>query len=781
MTKRVFLFIIMAMQAICTVYAQMSDDQAVEYAKTQMAVGKDAKQVAKELIVRGVSPEQISRLKAQYENSANVSSREGGTAVSRERVANGEERPDEVVANANMANENKIFGHDIFRSKNLTFEPNMNIATPANYLLGPGDEVVLDIYGASQFNGSFKISPDGSITIPNEGPVNVSGLTVAQAQVKVARSIGAHYQDSNIKLTVGQTRTIMVNVMGEVQTPGTYTLSAFATVFNALYLAGGVTDIGTLREIKVSRNGRVITVVDVYDYILNGRLTGNVMLRDNDVIIVGPYQNLVKIEGKVKRPMFYEMKKTESLNSLLQFAGGFTGDAFKQKVRVERKGDEGLTVHNVDEWDFNSFKTEDGDVAVISGVIERYKNTVTVTGAVFRPGSYKLGGTVNTVKTLVEQAGGLLEQAVLTRAVLHRMKADRTYQSMTINLAGIMDGTAPDVMLSNEDNLIISSTELIAKEQNMQIYGDVYRPGSYRYSEGETIEDLITEAGGLRESASLLNVEVARRIVSSEDNPDGTKMAKIYHVTLKDGLAIEGESGFKLRPYDIVTIHRSPDYREQTFVHVSGEVNYGGAYILSNKEERLSDIIKRAGGLTKSAFVDGAQVIRRMSEKEQEMRRMKLGFSNNAEDSLAVANDTQKTTFTVGVNLRKALDNPGSASDIVLQANDSIYIPQLNNVVKVSGEVLLPNTVAYEEGKSLNYYLSQAGGVNNTGKKSMAYIVYPNGQVSKANKSQVLPGCEIVVPKKPEKKNNTQTVSIVIAAVSALSTVGAVLISALRK
>lgn len=781
MTKRVFLFIIMAMQAICTVYAQMSDDQVVEYAKTQMAVGKDAKQVAKELIVRGVSPEQISRLKAQYENSANVSSREGGTAVSRERVTNGEERPDEVVANANMANENKIFGHDIFRSKNLTFEPNMNIATPANYLLGPGDEVVLDIYGASQFNGSFKISPDGSITIPNEGPVNVSGLTVAQAQAKVARSIGAHYQDSNIKLTVGQTRTIMVNVMGEVQTPGTYTLSAFATVFNALYLAGGVTDIGTLREIKVSRNGRVITVVDVYDYILNGRLTGNVMLRDNDVIIVGPYQNLVKIEGKVKRPMFYEMKKTESLNSLLQFAGGFTGDAFKQKVRVERKGDDGLTVHNVDEWDFNSFKTEDGDVAVISGVIERYKNTVTVTGAVFRPGSYKLGGTVNTVKTLVEQAGGLLEQAVLTRAVLHRMKADRTYQSMTINLAGIMDGTAPDVMLSNEDNLIISSTELIAKEQNMQIYGDVYRPGSYRYSEGETIEDLITEAGGLRESASLLNVEVARRIVSSEDNPDGTKMAKIYQVTLKDGLAIEGESGFKLRPYDIVTIHRSPDYREQTFVHVSGEVNYGGAYILSNKEERLSDIIKRAGGLTKSAFVDGAQVIRRMSEKEQEMHRMKLEFSNNAEDSLAVANDTQKTTFTVGVNLRKALDNPGSATDIVLQANDSIYIPQLNNVVKVSGEVLLPNTVAYEEGKSLNYYLSQAGGVNNTGKKSMAYIVYPNGQVSKANKSEVLPGCEIVVPKKPEKKNNTQTVSIVIAAVSALSTVGAVLISALRK
>lgn len=759
----------------------MSDDQVVEYAKSQMAAGKDSKQVGKDLLMRGVTPEQLSRLKSQYENSGSTSANMGSTSVNRDRVANGEERPDEVGPEAYMSKEDRIFGHDIFRSKNLSFEPSMNIATPANYTLGPGDEVVLDIYGASQFSGSFKISPDGSITIPNEGPVNVAGLTVSQAQAKVARTIGGHYQDSSIKLTVGQTRTIMVNVMGEVLTPGTYTLSAFATVFNALYLAGGVTDIGTLREIKVSRNGRVITVVDVYDYILNGRLTGNIMLKDNDVIIVGPYQNLVKIEGKVKRPMFYEMKKTESLNSLLQFAGGFTGDAYKQKIRIERKSDEGLTVHNVDEWDFNSFKTEDGDVAVIGGVIERYKNTVHVRGAVFRPGSYKLGGAVNTIRTLIEQSGGLIEQAVLTRAVLHRMKTDRTYQSMTINLAGIMDGTAPDVMLNNEDELIIASTETIAREQNMQIYGDVYKPGAYRYSDGETIEDLITEAGGLRESASLLNVEVARRIVSSEDNPDGTKMAKIYQLTLKDGLAIEGETGFKLRPYDIVTIHRSPDYREQTFVHVSGEVNYGGAYILSNKEERLSDIIKRAGGLTKSAFADGAQVIRKMSEKEQEMQRMKIDFSTSESDSITAINDTQKTTYTVGVNLRNALDNPGSASDIVLQANDSIYIPQLNNVVKVSGEVLLPNTIAYEEGKSLHYYLSQAGGVSDNGKKSKAYIVYPNGQASLAKKGKVLPGCEIVVPQKPEKKNSSQTVSIVVAAVSALSTVGAVLISALKR
>lgn len=775
------LFILSFMSLVSLVAkAQMSDDQAVEYAKAKMAEGKDSKAVAKDLLSKGVSIGQLERLKSRYENGGTYESNNASSdAINRVRVPNGEQKPDLDETDA-LVPKSKIFGHDIFRSKNLSFEPGMNIATPANYLLGAGDEVILDIYGASQYNGSFKIAPDGSITIPNEGPVYVSGLTVNQAQAKVARSIGGHYQDSNIKLSVGQTRTITVNVMGEVQTPGTYTLSAFATVFNALYLAGGVTEIGTMREIKVSRNGRIITMVDVYDYIVNGRLTGNIVLNDNDVIIVGPYDNLVKIEGKIKRPMLYEMKKTESLQSLLQYAGGFTGDAYRQKIRIERKSEDGLTVHNVDEWDYTNFKTNDGDIVVVSPIIERYKNTVEITGAVFREGQYKLGGSVNSVKTLIEQAGGLLEQAVTNRAVLHRTKEDRTLQTMSINLRGIMDGTSPDVVLQNEDKLIIASTQAITDDYRLEIYGDVYRPGAYVYTDGETIEDLITEAGGLKESASLLHVEVARRITSSEENPDGTKMSTIYSVSLKNGLAIEGETGFKLKPYDIVSIHRSPDYQVQRVVYVTGEVNYGGAYAISNKNERLSEIIKRAGGLTKSAYMDGAQVIRKMNEKEIEMQRKKLEYSTNEADSLAAISDMEKTTYNVAVNLRKALENPGCASDIVLQENDSIYVPQLNNVVKVSGEVLLPNTIAYEEGKSLRYYISQAGGINFQGKKSMAFVVYPNGQVSKAGKGKILPGCEIVVPKKPEKRVDTQLISLVIAAASALSTIGAVLVSALR-
>ena len=805
--KKLLVFFLLFSCSMTFVHAQMSDEQVVDYVKRQVQQGKDQKQIAKELLSRGVSVKQLERLKSQYESQQKRQETISGD-IDRARVYNGERREksnkkrrktsssyatsdfedsygeiDNYDEYENIESENdslRIFGHDIFRSNSLSFESSMNVATPTNYTLGPGDEVILDIYGASQLSETMKVSPDGTVTIPNEGPVNIAGLTVAQAQAKVRRTIGGHYQESNIRLTVGQTRTIIVNVMGEVREPGTYTLSAFATVFNALYLAGGVNNIGTLREVKVSRNGRIITSVDIYDFILNGRLTGNVMLRDNDVIMVGTYSNLVKIEGKVKRPMYYEMKKNESLQSLLKYAGGFTGDAYKQKVRVERKSDDGLTVHNVDEWDFTTFACEDGDIAVVSPVIERYRNTVTITGAVFREGQYKLGGNVNTVKTLVDQAGGLKEQAFTTRAVLHRMREDRTLNSMTINLKGILDGAAPDVVLQNEDELIISSTEEITSKQSLTIYGDVVMPGVYKYSDGETLEDLITEAGGLLESASLLNVEVARRIMSADDNPDGKKMAKIYQATLAEGLAIEGETGLKLRPYDIVTIHRSPNYQEQKVVNISGEVLYGGSYVLSDKEERITDILKRAGGMTKNAYVDGVQLIRKVSKKELDIQRMKLEVAKNMADSLEIMSALQKTSYSVGIDLRKALDNPGSGNDIIMHEGDSIYIPQLNNVVKISGEVMFPNTIAYEKDRKASYYINQAGGLTKKAKRKLAYIVYPNGQVSRLSKGKILPGCEVVVPTPPEKKIDTNRTSLFMALASSVATIAAVLITALK-
>lgn len=786
--KKYLLLFILLLSCRMTVMAQMSDSQVIEYVKEESAKGKDQKEIAKNLISRGVSVKQLERLRDKYQSqNSRVDMLSDGDNIRRTRINNGEVREqnadDKLLQYAEIyeeADSVKVFGRDIFRYGNLSFEPNMNIATPSHYTLGPGDEVIVDIYGASQFNGSFVVAPDGSITIPNEGPVSVAGLTVSQAQARVSRAIGGHYQDSTIKLSVGQTRTVMVNVLGEVKVPGTYTLSAFATVFNALYLAGGISDIGTLRNIKVSRNGRIVTTVDIYDFILNGKLGGNIMLQDNDAIIVGTYRNLVKAEGKVKRPMYYEMKDGESLQSLLKYAGGMTGDAYKQNVRIERIGDEGMTIYNVDEWDYSSFKTQDGDVAVIQAVIERYKNTVEVKGAVFREGQYRLNGTVNSIRTLITQAGGLTEDAFATRGVLHRMKADRTRMALTINLAGIMNGASPDVMLQNEDSLIIASVEELNKQRTLSIYGEVFKPGIYKYSEGETIEDLITEAGGLLESASLVNVEVAQRILSSTDNPTGKNTAKVHSFTLRNGLAIEGETGFKLQPYDIVTIHKSPDYQVQQAINVSGEVKYSGTYILSSKEERLTDILKRAGGMTDNAYVNGVQVIRKVSKEELDIQRRKLEVAMNATDSLEVMKTLQQKSYNVGVDLQKALRNPGSASDIVMQEGDSIYVPQLNNVVKISGEVLFPNTVAYEEGRSASYYINQAGGVNKTGKKSLAYIVYPNGQASKIRKGDILPGCEIVVPTKPEKKVDTQRTSMWLALASSVSTIAAVLITALK-
>lgn len=765
-TKKYFVLLTLLLSSL-TGWAQMSDSEVVSYVKTQNAAGKSQKSIAQELVSRGVTQDQLLRLKQQYESESTVTT--SNVVGDRGRMANGESIPDEQVECPKV-----IFGHDVFRSKSLSFQPNMNIATPTTYTLGPGDEVIVDIYGSSQASSKMKVAPDGSVTIPNEGPVNIAGLTVAQAQAKVRGAIGGHYAGSSIKLSVGQTRTILVNVMGEVNTPGTYSLSAFSTVFNALYLAGGITDIGTLRNIKVSRNGRVITTVDVYDFIVNGRLTGNIMLRDNDVIMVGPYENLVRIEGKVKRPMYYEMKKNESLKSLLSFAGGFTGDAYKEKVRVERKSSEGLTVYNVDEWDFSTFHDEDEDLVIVAPIIERYKNKVTVSGAVFRPGDYKIDGSVNSVKTVVEQAGGLLEQAVTSNAVLLRMKPDRTRKAMSIPLNEIMEGTTPDIGLENEDELIISSYSKLVTDRQLTITGEVMTPDTFSYADDVTIRDLITMAGGLTASASLDSIEVARRITSAADNPDGNQKAKIFTINLTPDLHSVGGGDFTLEPYDKVTIHRNPDYKLQQSVLVRGEVRYAGYYTLGSKDEHLSDIIRRAGGLTNKAYTGGAKLVRRYTEDELTDRQQLLEMAQNRKDSVEAIHSMQNTTYKVGIDLVKALESQDSQYDIIIKEGDVITVPEMSDVVKISGDVLSPNTVTYLKEKSASYYLNEAGGVTRTGERSKAYILYANGHVSALSKGKIEPGCEIVVPSKKEKKTDTAKVGMWATLASTMASIGAV-------
>lgn len=758
--------------------AQMSDEQVVEYIKTEYKTGTSQETIARHLLAAGATPEQMQRIKQAYTSEANMQSA-GGPGVNRLREPNGDTEPSraDVAATDSVR---KIFGHDIFRSAKLSFQSNINIPAPQSYLLGPGDEVILDIYGATQLTSATKVAPDGSVTIPDEGPVYVAGLTLSQAQAKIRKAIGSNYTESQIKVSLGQTRTILVNVMGEVCTPGTYSLSAFSTVFNALYLAGGVNEIGTLRNIKVSRRGRIVTTIDVYEFILHGRLPGNIMLQDDDVIIVGAYESLVRIEGNVKRPMYYEMKRSESLQTLLSYAGGFTGGAYKDKIRVERRGSEGLTVHNVDESDFTTFHNEDEDVVVVAPIIERYKNTVKVSGAVFRPGNYKIGDGVNTIRAVIEQAGGLTEQAVTSRAVLLRLKSDRTLSTQTIPLADILDGVYPDIPLHNEDELIISSFSRLARQRKMSIYGEVMNPGMYDYSDGTTLGDLITMAGGLSEEASLQKVEVARRITSDTDNSDGNQIAKVFIFNLDSDLNVIGRDDFVLLPFDRVTVHRSPNHKPLRSVYIAGEIMYEGQYTLSSKNDRLSQLVTKAGGITGKGYPLGAKLVRRYTDREMQDRKKLLVTARNAADSLEILADIARETYLVGINMDEALAKPGSDADIVLEEGDSIFVPRTYSMVRISGEVMSPNTVSYKSGKGARYYINQAGGISQKGKRSKAYILYTNGQMSSLKKGKIEPGCEIVIPSRMERRTDTARVSMWATLASTAATVGAVISTILR-
>ena len=671
----------------------------------------------------------------------------------------------------------KVFGRDIFNNKELSFEPNMNIATPQNYRLGPGDAVIIDIYGASQKTIQSTVSPDGEVTIEGYGPVNVSGLTVAQANARLRSTLGSRYRSSRIKLTVGQTKTIMVNVMGEVKAPGTYTLSAFATVFHALYMAGGTNDLGTLRNIKVYRNNRLVTVVDIYDYILNGKLTGNVRLADNDVIVVGPYDCLVTITGKVKRPMIYEMKKNESVNSLLKYSGGFTGDAYKKSVRVNRKTGRERSVYNVEEFDFSSFRIDDGDSVSVDSILPRYANTVEVKGAVFRPGMYNIGDQINSVRTLVEHAEGLTEEAFTARAVMHRMKSDRNLEVISVDIAGILAGTSPDIPLKENDVLFIPTRQDKMTERTITIRGEVQYPGTYLYAEHETIEDFVLQAGGLTDKASTINVLVSRRVNDTKATKPDSIIAKTYTLSLKDGFVIDGKPGFELMPYDEVSIRKSPAYTEQQNVEIEGEVLFGGTYTLSRRNSRLSDLFQKAGGGTDQAYIKGARLMRKANEAEkarmeavlkmqreqQQKNLLQLAASsNNASAITQTAKDAKDADlqkfnvpdeYPVGIDLAEALKHPGSDADMILREGDRLIVPQYNSTVKINGAVMYANTVAYEKGKSISRYIDEAGGFASDANKSKAYIIYMNGKVAKVGHgAKVQPGCEIVIPAKMKRK-----------------------------
>lgn len=653
----------------------------------------------------------------------------------------------------------KVFGRDIFNKEDLTFEPVMNIATPQSYVVGPGDEVKVDIYGASQKSSTYTVTPDGDIVVDGYGPINISGLTVKQANARIRSTLGSRYSSSSIKMTLGQTRTITVNVMGEVQNPGTYTLSAFASVFHALYMAGGVSSIGTLRNIKVFRNGKEISVVDVYDYILNGKLSGNVRLQDNDVIVVGPYECIVDIAGKVKRPMYYEMKKSESVQTLLKYAGYFAGDAYTKSVRVIRKNGSRYGVFNVQEFDMGSFHLADGDSVTVDSIIPRYENMVEIKGAVFRPGMYQLGGNIATVRSLIESADGLTEDAFTNRGVIHRMKEDRTLKVISVDVQGIIDGRVADIPLKNEDVLFIPSKSERQENRTITIHGEVLYPGVYKYADNETLEDFVVQAGGLKESASTVKVDVSRRVSNRKALTRDSVIAKTYSFALKDGFVVDGQPGFTLEPYDEVYVRKSPSYLVQQNVSIEGEVNFPGTYALTKSESRLSDIVRASGGTNKLAYVKGARLERRITPEErtrmEQVLKMAQFQSKTEEDTIDVSKLDLGDTYYVGIQLDKALEAPGSDYDLTLREGDKIIVPEYTNTVKVSGNVLYPNTVAYKKGKGARYYVNQAGGWGIRAKKGSTYIVHMNGTVNQMGKGEKpTPGSEVIVPTKPKSEVN---------------------------
>lgn len=822
MIKKLIIGVFLLMTCVQITFAQstMTDEQVMQYVLSETQKGTSQTEIVTKLMSQGVSLEQIQRLRTKYtkETDGSVLGAQDLTGVSRLRQNNGSgvkqegtgfmkkgnglAEPDvnsmsalqrqqyiqqqqslylnglgfvlpDSMSMFNMYNydgywqiespehSKRIFGHDIFSQTMLTFEPEMNIPAPADYLLGAGDLVFIDVTGASQFSFNGEISPEGFVHVEGFGPVKVGGLTIAQANSQLRKTLGRFFKESEIVLTVGQTKAITVNVMGEVMHPGTYTLSAFATVFHALYMAGGANDIGTLRAIKVYRDNRLISTIDLYDFILNGKLAGNVRLASNDVIVVGPYESLVQISGKVKRPMYYEMRPTESVATLLAYSGGFTGDAYRDHIRLIRKNSGQKEVFSINEFEAETFRVADGDSLFVDSVLDRYANMVEIKGAVFRPGMYQVGNQITTVRQLIEQAGGLTEDAFLARAVMHRRKKDRSLEVLPIALGQVMNHELPDITLRNEDVLYIPSLKDIQDEKKLSIYGEVYYPGVYHFADNTTVEDLILQAGGLKDAASLVKVDVSRRLRNAKAEETSSVIAETFSFALKDGFVVEGTPGFVLQPFDEVFVRKSPGYVEQNHVTIEGEVAFEGIYTLSNKGQRLSDLLEMAGGLTQEAYPKGARLIRTLTDAERLKQQSMKKFIVSKDSAELRKFDLNQVRY-VGINLDKAIEHKGSDEwDLVLQDGDKLIIPQYTNTVTINGEVLYPNTVAYMPGQGLDYYINQAGGFSVKARRKKVFAVNLNGTVTRVRRSKdIQPGCEIVVPTKEERKREVSLTEI---------------------
>lgn len=804
--KRVILYFFISLISGNLLFAQMSDSQVIEYVKTEAAKGTSQQMIATELLKRGATQDQLLRIKSQVnqqnQNTTNINNPTNRPTLRKDVTNETYALRNDSIARLleyqrehGLLEDNKpvIFGKNIFNQKNLSFVPNMNIPTPEDYKLGPSDEIVIDIWGASQTSLQQVISPEGSIVVDRLGPVYLNGMTIREANSYIQQKFSSVYSgisneggSSQIKLSLGQIRTIQINILGEVAVPGTYALSSLSSVFHALYNAGGINDIGSLRSIQLYRKGKLIKTIDIYQYLLNGNASGETRLMDGDIIMVPPYISLVEIVGKIKRPMFYEMTVTETLSDLIKYSGGFTGDAYKEKIDITRKTGKYDKAYTVSSKDFENFILDDKDSIFVSAGLNQFDNRVEIKGAVFRPGYYEVGEQIKTIKNLIEKAGGIKENAFLNRAILTRERADLTRETVPINLKNLLDGRTADINLKKNDMLLVASDSVLVELGSFTIYGDVQTPGEYDYAEGTSIEDLIIKAGGLLKSASLAKVDVSRRIVDPLSIESPNVIADIYTFSIKDGLVVDGPPDFVLSPYDQVYVRRSPGYIEQRNIEIAGEILFPGKYALKEKTERLSDIVKRAGNLTPHAFSAGARLLREKTIMEMsEERKAMQALSKGLKDSISTDLLNIDPYYSVGIELDKAIANPKSEYDLVLREGDQLVVPEYDNTVKINGSVMYPNTVLYKKGQKVSYYINQAGGYSDLAEKKRAYIVYMNGTVAKvkgSNRDAIQPGCNIVIPSKEQKeKMSLAQILSLGTSVTSMASVVALLINNLSK
>lgn len=812
--------------------AQMSEEKIAQYILEQQEKGVSQEQIVMDLSRRGVTLQQLQQMREKYEKGQSTGIM-GNTLVDESKVPRirtsqqtldtSDGLPDlqsgaydremaQKMRLQNMYDESMflfvdsvellrlsfmekkaIFGHDMFNGKDLTFEPSTSLATPRNYRLGPGDEVIIDIWGASQSTVREVISPDGNIMVEELGPIYLNGMTVEKADQYVKKVFSQIYSglsngsdESSIKLSLGQNRSIQVNVLGEVENPGTYILSSFASMFNALYMAGGPTEIGSLRNVKLYRGGKMAASLDVYDFLFNGTLPGDITLQDNDVVMVPAQTALVCIDGSIRRPMFYEMKQGESLANLIDYAGGLAGNAYRNDVRVIRMGQVQRSIHTVAANEQNSFAMSDGDSVFVDSTQTTFSNMAEVRGAVFRPGMFQTDGSIKTVRDLVQAAGGLREDAYPTRALLSRTNPDLTLNNLAIDIQGIIEGRCSDVEIRKNDVLFIPSHFDMGERKTLSIYGEVMFPGDYHYADNTGIEDMVLQAGGLKVDASVSKIDVVRRSSDRTAIEKGDTIARVFSFSIDENLKIQDGNGFVLKPYDEIYVRRSPGYSENRKVLIEGEVLFPGYYSLSTVNETLSDVVRRAGLFTSEAYPNGARLERKMTQDDRQ-RITKMVETLAANDSATMAKTLERlqeeTKFDVGISLEDAMKDPHGENDIQLRDGDRIVVPQLTSTVKINGAVMYSNTISYVKGKGLKYYIDKAGGFTQNAKKRKVYVMYMNGTVERGRRraSAIQPGCEIIVPAKLDREGMTTSEILSLSSTSAsLATVVLALINLIK-